>query len=288
MKMRLSVGLMAAVAVVVGALVTTAQNQQPVQGSVIVKSTQQGVSNVKVTYERADQPLRETVTNASGGFTFDSRELGTVAVSHSNYAKAYRRWPPMAGNRVTIEMEPAVAVSGSLRDSVTLEPLAGDVTVVVRQPPHQVVSRTVEVEADGDFTVEDLPSGSATLVAAADGYAAVATKFTVAAGASWTEHMRLPAAAALQGEVQDANGTLVEGAQVMAEYANDDGDGYLTASIGGLLTTNEDGEFVLTDLRPSQTLLVWAEQDGQSTGVESVFVDPVNTNREIVLRFANQ
>ena len=164
-----------------------------------------------------------------------------------------------------------MAVSGSLRDSVTLEPLAGDVTVVVRQPPHQVVSRTVEVEADGDFTVEDLPSGSATLVAAADGYAAVATKFTVAAGASWTEHMRLPAAAALQGEVQDANGTLVEGAQVMAEYANDDGDGYLTASIGGLLTTNEDGEFVLTDLRPSQTLLVWAEQDGQSTEVVPLF-----------------
>ena len=195
--------------------------------------------------------------------------------------------PPVSGNDVRIELEPTATISGTLADGVTLEPLAGSVTVVVRQMPHQSVSTTVDVGADGNFTVDDLPSGAASLVGTADGRAPATSEFRVIAGLLRTEHLRLASAVTLQGRVLGASETPVAGAEVVAEYASAGVSAMLTGFISGVLTTNSDGMFVLANLRSGETLKVWAEYYDRKTGIETVTVHNLDTPEQIVLRFAN-
>ena len=268
-------------------LAATAQREQQGPGTVVVGSTGRGLSDVTVKYDRAGHAVRETSTDASGRFEFNASEVGVVSVSHPGYATAHRRWPPASDKDARIELEPAAAISGSLTDSVTLEPLAGSVTVVVRQIPHQSVSTTVDVDADGNFLIDDLPSGAASLVGTADGYAPATSEFRVNAGLLRSEHMRLASAVMLRGHVLGAGGTPVSGAEVMAEYIAAGVEAMLTGFIGGVLTTSSEGLFVLANLRSGETLRVWAEHDGGTTNIETVAVRALDDPEQIILRFAN-
>lgn len=268
----------------VGALLMAAQDKPPVQGVVVFKSTENGVSNAEVIYTAAGRPVQKTRTNAAGEFTFKTRELGIVTVSHPGFATAHRRWPPASGNRVVIHLEPPAVVSGTLVDSDSLERLAGSITVSVERPPHQSVSTTVEVGTDGTFTVENLPSGSATLFAVADGNAPTVKTFTLDAGQVWMEHVRLPPVVLLKGRVLDAYGKPVAGAEVAWEYPMAKSGGILAGFVGGRVFTDSDGMFLLTNLRRYETLWVWAEHDNQKTAVVTVILDPLS-QLEIELRF---
>ena len=92
MNMTRGTWLLTGAVIAVTALAATAQREPPVRGTVVVKSTGQGVSNVTVKYDRANQPVRETSTDASGSFSFNTKELGVVSASLPGYATAHRRW----------------------------------------------------------------------------------------------------------------------------------------------------------------------------------------------------
>ena len=265
-------------------LTTLAQSSQSVRGTVLSKSSQQPVVNAEVIFEPAVGGRLMTTTDGAGAFTFASGQLGVVTVSHGAFLTAYLRWPPTVGSSLIIELEPAVTVSGTLADSETLQPLAGSVTVLV-QHPVQTVSRTVDTKDDGTFEIKDVPAGSGTVFGAADGHAPTVRQFVAQAGAWWTEHLRLPSAVALPGQVLDVGGDPVKGALVAAEYiASTQGSGILTSLIGGRFVTDADGAFVLTGLRPQATINVQATYNGRPTAVVAVTVNPFDSDQKISLR----
>lgn len=67
-----------------------------------------------------------------------------------------------------------------MADRASHRPVAGAVTIYVRHPDN-FVSSTVQSD-DGTFRFDDLPPGSALLVAQADGFAPYAGSLSVAAG----------------------------------------------------------------------------------------------------------
>ena len=242
------------------------------------------MTNATVTFERPTQrQKRQQVTDSAGRFSFGTREVGVVSVAHPGYAPAYRRWPPLSGDDVVVELEPAATVSGTLTDSLTGAPLVGRVTVIVEQIPHQSVSVSAESLPNGSFTVENLPSGEAVVFSVAEEYApAASSMFDLAAGSVWTENLSLPLGVALSGQVLDSAGEPVPRAEVEFEYSNAANGGVLGGFVGGQLYSDSEGTFELTNLVPGETLQVWAEDGVNTTGVVTVFVS--GGGQEIVLQ----
>ena len=284
-KSKIAVFLAVAV-VAIGGVQMAAQRERLVQGAVVFKSTGNAVGNATVTFELPTRRQKsQRVTDSGGRFSFGTREVGVVSVAHPGYAPAYRRWPPLFGNDVIIELEPAATVSGTLTDSLTGAPLAGRATVTVEQIPHQSVSVSAESLPDGSFTVGGLPSGEAAVFAFAEGYApAVSAMFDLAAGAVWTENLSLQLGVSLSGQVLNSAGEPVPGAGVAFEYSSSTGNGGVLAGfVGGKLYSDLEGMFELANLSPGETLQLWAEDGDNTTDVATVFV--AGGGQEIVLRF---
>lgn len=270
--------------VVAGAMILSAE-QADRGGRVSYKGSDTAVAGARVTLRQPDQPAREVVANSKGEFTFTEREPAVVSVALAGYATSHRRWPPAPGSTVSIELEVAAAVSGTMVDATTLSPIAGNVTIIVEQPPHQTVSTSVEVGDNGYYSATDLPSGSAVVIASAEGYAPAFVSFDLLAGAARTEDLQLPTGLTLQGSVVDSSDNPVAGVEVSFEYqASSKGRSLMAGLIGGRAVTGTDGKFALTNLYPNETLRVWAEKDDSTTNVAMVFLSPTGT-QDVVLRF---
>ena len=106
----------------------------------------------------------------------------------------------------------------------------------------------------------DLPSGEAIVIASAEGYAPSVAVFDIGAGATRVENLRLPAGVVLEGSVLDASGEPVSGVEILFEYQiYSKGTGLMAGLVGARVETDAAGEFALTNLRPNETLLLWAE-----------------------------
>ena len=258
MRKWISFVLAGEVAVAAGAMILTAQ-QENLNGNVLYKGSGTAVAGARVTLKRPDQTLREVVTDSQGGFTFSVREASVVSVALTGYATSHRRWPPLTGSTVSIEMESAASVSGTITDDATFTPIAGgNVTVIVEQPPHQTVSTSIELGDNGYYLAADLPSGEAIVIASAEGYAPSVAVFDIGAGATRVENFRLPASVVLEGSLLDASGEPVSGVEILFEYQiYSKGTGLMAGLVGGRVETDAAGEFALTNLRPNETLLLW-------------------------------
>jgi len=77
------------------------------------------------------------------------------------------------------------------------------------------------------------------------------------------------------------------GTPIRFEYlasASSKASGLMASFVGGRVETDVTGEFVLTNLRHSETLLLWAEQGNNTTNVATIDLAPTGT-QEVVLRF---
>lgn len=126
-----------------------------------------------------------------------------------------------------------------MADMASHRPVAGAVTIYVRHPDN-FVSSTVQSE-DGTFRFDDLPPGSALLVAQADGFVPYAGSLSVAAGKPSDARVRLLLQASAAGRVLDGRGP-VEGARIPIGCSETlTGSGLLEGFAGGQMVTASDG-----------------------------------------------
>ena len=266
------------------AAVLGAQAGRKASGVVVIAATEQPLANAQVQYEEGGA-VQTTVTDAKGQFTIPNARQGVVTVTARGFATARRKWPPRRDSSLRIALEPPVTVAGTLVDSVTLRPLTGVVTLLVRHPAN-VVSTTDIVE-DGTFRIEDLPPGPGLLVGHADGYApAVSTVTLTKAGDQRDAHLRLSVGAEATGHVLDSASNPVSGARLIVSYANTlAGAGILVGLVGGhQQMTALDGTFAIEGLVPHTPVTVYAAFEQKRTNRVTLELGPGMAQDDILLR----
>ena len=255
-----------------------------VSGTVISAATNQPLAGVPVQYEEGST-TETTRTDEKGYFEFDQPgTLGVVIVSHPRYATTYRRWPADRGQLQIRIASPAV-VTGTVRDANTRRPIAADVTVLVEEAG-SIVSISGETEG-ATYTVRDVPSGPAVLLASSNGFAPGWSTLTVGVGDTHTANMNLLLEAVVSGTVVDADGDLVRGAEVFVTYPDEAGAfGLLESFASGGLLSDADGKFYLLGLIPDVAMELQAQlDDGTLSNVVTVTVGPGMEQQNLVLSF---
>ena len=181
---------------------------------------------------------------------------------------------------MTIALLPPATVQGTVTDLVSGRPVDSSVTVFVMDLEN-FVSAT-DLAETGTFQIDNLPPGSAVLVAHAEGFAPSLGTLTVEAGKQRDAHVRLVLQAAVSGSVVDQDGA-VTGARILAGYSALPGGEYLEGFIGGQPLTDADGNFALVGLVPDTPVTLQAELDGRTSDVVTVTVGPGTMQQMIEL-----
>lgn len=281
--MRVAIGMILAAAVLAVAVVS-AQNGRKVSGVVITAANQRPVANARVRYEEeGGGSPQETVTDDKGRFEFSNGRSGVVTVSARRFGTARRSWPPRTGRELRIALVPPARVEGTVADIVTGRPVDGKVALLV-QHPHNVVSEGAAVQG-GAFRIDDLPPGPMLVLARADGFAPYFATTTAEAGRVRDLRIRLFLEGTVSGHVQDASGSVVEGARVTLGYLTaTPGRGLLASVVGGQPISGSDGSFSLEGLVPDARIGLRAERNGRRSDVVTTTVGPGMVRQGIVLR----
>ena len=153
--------------------------------------------------------------------------------------------PPANGNiEGTVEDEDEAAIEGA--------------TVVV-----EGTDLSATTDADGDYLLEDVPTGNQDVTASADGYAPETVTVKVEEDATVTQDFTLGAISTytVSGTVEDMEAdTPLEGAKVTIEKTDQ------------LATTDSEGNYEITDVEEG-TYDITASKDGYSSETKTVTVD---------------
>lgn len=272
----------------------------------------QPVAGASVQYDEGDLPIRTTTTNEEGYFYFtrfsspatfggiapidhSAGGLGVVTVTADGFATAYRRWPPLDGYALRILLDFPAVLQGTVEDAGTGLPVDAGITVTVEGGDREYESNQygggiVSVSTDtrsGVFNIGDLPGGSATIIANAEGFAPFWSELTINAGESRETQIRLLLEAKVTGTVLDADGSPVHAAYVTASYSDaTDTYGQLESFVGGAPWTNTDGAFGFYGLIPNVPIRLRAElDDGTLSDIVTVTVPSGTVQENVVLRF---
>ena len=282
-----------------GAVISVKSGQlQPVSGVVIsVKSGQlQPVVGALVQYNDYYEPTRTTKTNEDGYFYFprvsffdgpSSATPGVVTVTADGFATAYRRWPSLDGSELRILLDFPAVLQGTVEDAGTSSPVGAVITVMVEYGGSTVSMSTDTDTESGSFKIGDLPGGSATIIANAEGFAPFWSELTIDAGESRDARIRLLMEANVTGTVLNADGSPVHAAYVVASYPDEVGGyGLLESFTGGEPWTDTDGAFELYGLIPGVPVHLRAElDDGTLSDIVTVTVPSGTVQENVVLRF---
>ncbi len=110
---------------------------------------------------------------------FNFVHSGTYSVQ-AHYADFFGL-PATSSNVITLTLSPGGSVQGLVSDSTNGQPLA-DAEIRVIRPLDQAVLATVTTEADGRYTIEELPRGTYTVEVRATGYLRTSQEISVVAG----------------------------------------------------------------------------------------------------------
>lgn len=313
--MRSRTILVLALAVVLDTTLPAQRDGQMVSGVVIsVKSGQpQPVVGALVQYNEDDLPTETTTTDEEGYFYFLARDLlarvspfdpdnpvgpisfdlstvslgGVITVTADGFVTAYRRWPPLDGSELRILLDFPAVLEGTVEDAGTGLPVDAVITVMVEYGGSTVSMSTDTDTESGSFKIGDLPGGSATIIANAEGFAPFWSELTINAGESRDARIRLLMEANVTGTVLNADGSPVHAAYVVASYPDEVGGyGLLESFTGGEPWTDTDGAFELYGLIPGVPVHLRAElDDGTLSDIVTVTVPSGTVQENVVLRF---
>jgi Domain of unknown function (DUF1929)/Carboxypeptidase regulatory-like domain/Glyoxal oxidase N-terminus/IPT/TIG domain len=191
-----------------------------------------------------------TTTAANGTYTLANVMPGEVlvTVSKTGYATISRTQAVAGGTTATLNvaLAPPGTITGKVISSVDDAGIAGAIVTYS--------GGTIATNASGDFTITDLPSGSQTLVAAANGYNSSPDQVVnvPANGTATTTITLTPKPTYLAGEVRDS--------------VTDETVAGVTISAGGIsVTTDAFGRYQL--FVPPGTYNVSASKAGYTTAV---------------------
>lgn len=273
--------ILVALIIAAGAAAQAQRGGRKVSGTVLSAETGRPLAGVPVQYEEG-ATAQATTTDDKGYFEFEQPgTLGIVIVAHPQYATTYRRWPAETGQLQILLVAPAV-VTGTVRDAATRAAVPADVTVLVEEAGSFV---SLSSEAQGPtYTIRDVPSGPAILIASAKGYAPAWSTLAVSVGDTHTVDMALLLEAAVRGTVVDGNGDPLRGAEVFVTYSDEAGAfGMLESFTRGAVISNDAGEFYLFGLIPDVPIELQAILGDDLSDVATVTVEPGMAQPGVVL-----
>lgn len=250
---------------------TSAQGRK-VSGTVVAAATGRPVPNASVRYEDVQLPPQTTETDAKGYFELPGGRLGVVTVTARDFGTASRRWPADHGGRLRIALVAPAVVDGTVRELVTGRAVEAMVTVMVRNADNTVSDTAVAT--NGVFTIDDLPSGSAVLLARAHGFAPFVGSLYVRAGRRRTAQVGLLLEGMVAGQVLEPDGSPAAGALIDIAYPGMAGGGLVNGFAGGRRVTGSDGEFQVNGLIPDTPIALEAILDGRRSAPVTVTVGP--------------
>ncbi|PFG05371.1 carboxypeptidase regulatory-like domain-containing protein [Bacillus sp. es.034] len=160
-------------------------------------------------------------------------------------------------------------IQGTIRDSVTMNPISGALVKVVI-PNTDIVVGSALTSSDGTYSLGNLPTGSYNVVISADGYGTVVIPVILIPNETETVNAALdPNPAGITGTVFNAQtATGIQGALV--RIFNSDGV-FITSTL-----TDEDGAYVITGLAEGQYTAI-ARADGFGDQIAVVTLSPGET-----------
>ena len=259
---------------------------RPLPGSIggrITSTTGGGIDGATVEIYEEDTsavvPVASTVTDADGDYTFGSLSVGIyrVRVTAAGFSEV---WYPTAGTitdafaidlgagstsdevDIALTGQPGAVVGTVFGDDVSgaivTVQIPGDAISGSEIPAPPTIVATVELDATGTFSLEDLPTPSAyELVVSKAGYATETRTLDIGPGESQRglEVLLRRGDGRITGTVVDANGVPISGVDVVAS------DGLSSVSTR-TLSGDAAGTFEIRDLTTPATFTLSAEPDG--------------------------
>jgi hypothetical protein len=214
-------------------------------------------------------------TAADGRFRLDGVDPAapcTVIAAHEGFVAATAREVAVGRTDVRLELQPAAALTGRAVAAESEAPLP-DFVAEVQTTMFLTITRPVQRvpvrgAAEGAFRIDGLPTGSFTLVLAAEGRPE--TRSTIALRAGQTTDVgavRVSRGAAVRGVVRDADGNRIPRALVQPSRGGlaDNPAMALLQPPSTSTRTDDHGEFALVDLPPGRQQLI-ASAEGFASG----------------------
>jgi protocatechuate 3,4-dioxygenase beta subunit len=257
----------------------------------------------------------QATTDAEGRFRIEGLEAGPISMAQvraSGYATlgmttftggSWGDITPGETLSVPVLLERGGAVSGTLANAATGDPVAGaTVSVVPRDQPWMVFmtgAASGVSDPEGRFRIEGVRPGNYGLVASAPGFVSPEpTNESVAvtvpeSGGEVTAALKLTAAGAVHGTVRDAAGEPVAGARVRTRAAPAEGQGrggrrmpgwrsFLPGAVNTDLT-DQDGRYRLEGIPAGERLIAVVESDEHTPGESVPFQVDSGGSREVDL-----
>jgi len=209
------------------------------------------------------------VTDAEGRYTLNNVSVGTQTLNVSATGLRSTQATVNVVNNETIYKDiylqtPTGAMRGTVRNAANNQPIAGASILV--GIPFGVVYYSAFTDAGGNYTLNDIPAGSLTIYAGADGFTAAQTTTTVVANQTTTQDFALApentgaTTGTITGIVKNAaNNQPISGAIVTVTGTN------LSATSGG------DGSYTLSNL-PAGAQTLNASKSGFRSATAQVTV----------------
>jgi len=171
-----------------------------------------------------------------------------------------------APREITVELSRGLVLLGSVTTRRGYDPLP-DAEVVLSS---KAMTRRARTDDEGSFRLEDVGEGPATLTISRKGYVSVERNLTIAkprrSEPVELDPVNLEEGGTVEGEVVDARGRPVAGARVAKDVLPAFSPSGRTPK--GVVVTDEDGRFRLTDLPEGEVLLVAHSADFGRGNVE--------------------
>ncbi|MHC9539176.1 MAG: carboxypeptidase regulatory-like domain-containing protein [Vulcanimicrobiota bacterium] len=228
-----------------------------VQGTVTDQTTSAKLSGVTVSIGTLT-----TTTDANGAYTIQNVPAGTqtIAATKTGYTAVSSSVSVTAGQTTTknISMSPGTAqvgtVQGTVTDQTTSAKLSG-VSVAIG-------TLTATTDANGAYTIQNVPAGTQTITATKTGYTAVSSSVSVTAGQTTTKNISMTPGTAQVGTVQ---GTVTD-QTTSAKLSG------VSVAIGTLTaTTDANGAYTIQNV-PVGTQSIAATKTGYAAFSDSVTV----------------
>lgn len=194
------------------------------------------------------------LTDASGSFVFDTLGAGVhrLVVSHELYATFVESRAQPADEILTIHLTEGSAISGTVSDAVTQEPIPGAKVTV-----HDLGGEQKEgmSDASGAYFVRGIsvqPRGTTNINVEAEGYQRISNfKVEVEEGSvTAAQDFELERNGTVRGIVVDANGRPLEGVRISARRTHD--TNAVVVNVGEMTTSGADGSFAVGQVEPGE------------------------------------
>ena len=279
--MKTRIGAVAIIGAALLSAVTFAQQGRKITGT--VQNASGGpVAGALVSYAERGQEPQTTKTDRRGAFEIPYASRGVVTVTARGFGTAKRGWPPRFGSELRFALTPPAVVGGALVDLATGQGIDGWVALDVYSRYYHV-SKSARVQ--GAFEFVDLPGGTASVQALADGFAPHFGTLSVEAKERTNIRIGLLLQAVASGHVFEADGSPAVDAVVYVGYSPSlSGAEILAALAGGRPMADEAGQFLIEGLVPDNSIYLQAELGRRVSNIVTVQIGPGTMRTGIVLR----